>query len=134
MHPAERLSLVFLVAVLAGACQRHGVGGFVVKFIIINVQFTTILVLCEVQNRHTHTQKQKRISLVRRLGPAWFSFWLSGCWRALAKGTAWAVVFIVQFTIITVVAGPKKTLEVHNHHHHHCWCRRLGSYFFLLLL
>ena len=22
--------------------------------------------------------------------PAWFSFWFSGCWRALAKGTAWA--------------------------------------------
>ena len=22
--------------------------------------------------------------------PAWFSFWFSGRWRALAKGTAWA--------------------------------------------
>ena len=22
--------------------------------------------------------------------PTWFSFWFSGCWRALAKGTAWA--------------------------------------------
>ena len=22
--------------------------------------------------------------------PAWFSFWFSGCWRALAKGTVWA--------------------------------------------
>ena len=22
--------------------------------------------------------------------PAWFFFWFSGCWRALAKGTAWA--------------------------------------------
>ena len=22
--------------------------------------------------------------------PAWFSFWFSGCWWALAKGTAWA--------------------------------------------
>jgi hypothetical protein len=22
--------------------------------------------------------------------PAWLSFWFSGCWRALAKGTAWA--------------------------------------------
>ena len=34
--------------------------------------------------------------------PAWFSFWFSGCWRALAKGTAWrrGRVFIVQFIII----------------------------------
>ena len=30
--------------------------------------------------------------------PAWLSFWFSGCWRALAKGTAWAF-FIAQFTI-----------------------------------
>jgi hypothetical protein len=30
--------------------------------------------------------------------PAWFSFWFSGCWRALlAKGTAWAGGFIVKF-------------------------------------
>ena len=27
--------------------------------------------------------------------PAWFSFWFSGCWRALAKGTAWAVFYCV---------------------------------------
>ena len=27
--------------------------------------------------------------------PAWFSFWFYGCWRALAKGTAWAG-FIAQ--------------------------------------
>ena len=32
--------------------------------------------------------------------PAWFPFWFSGCWRALAKGTAWAG-FIGQFIIIT---------------------------------
>ena len=28
--------------------------------------------------------------------PAWFSFWFFGCWRALAKGTAWAG-FIAQY-------------------------------------
>ncbi len=27
--------------------------------------------------------------------PAWFSFWFSGCWRALAKGTAWAGFYCV---------------------------------------
>ena len=27
--------------------------------------------------------------------PAWFSFWFSGCWRALAKGTAWADFYCV---------------------------------------
>ena len=27
--------------------------------------------------------------------PAWFSFWSSGCWRALAKGTAWAGFYCV---------------------------------------
>ena len=30
------------------------------------------------------------------------SFWFSGRWRALAKGTAWAI-FIVQFTIIIII-------------------------------
>ena len=34
--------------------------------------------------------------------PAWFSFWFSGCWRALAKGTAWAF-FKVQFIIIIII-------------------------------
>ena len=30
--------------------------------------------------------------------PAWFSFWFSGCWRALAKGTAWAGFYCVITT------------------------------------
>ena len=30
--------------------------------------------------------------------PAWVSFWFSGCWRALAKGTAWADFVRVYFS------------------------------------
>ena len=31
---------------------------------------------------------------------AWFSFWFSGCWRALAKGTAWAVFYCVILLLL----------------------------------
>ena len=41
--------------------------------------------------------KKARPSTVRSdEWPAWFSFWFSGCWRALSKGTAWAG-FVVFF-------------------------------------
>ena len=32
--------------------------------------------------------------------PAWFSFWFSGRWRALAKGTVWAVFFRVILLLL----------------------------------
>ena len=37
------------------------------------------------------TSGRQRPSTVRSdEWPVWFSFWFSGCWQALAKGTAWA--------------------------------------------
>ena len=36
--------------------------------------------------------------------PAWFFFWFSGCWRALAKGTAWAGFPKAQFIIIIIIS------------------------------
>ena len=42
-------------------------------------------------NQVLHAGRPVRPSTVRSdEWPAWFSFWFSGCWRALAKGTAWA--------------------------------------------
>ena len=37
--------------------------------------------------------------LNKRSRPAWFSFWFSGCWRALAKGTAWAGFYCVTLLL-----------------------------------
>ena len=38
--------------------------------------------------------------------PAWLSFWLSGCWRALAKGTAWAGSYcVILLTTERTVVG-----------------------------
>ena len=38
--------------------------------------------------------------------PAWFSFWFSGCWRALAKGTAWAGFYCVILLLLLASARP----------------------------
>ena len=35
--------------------------------------------------------------------PAWFSFWFSGCWRALAKGTAWAFFYCVILLLLLLL-------------------------------
>ena len=57
--------------------------------------------------------------------PAWFSFWFSGYWRALAKGAAWAF-FIAQFTIIELLsdrpmADGSGLCPIHHHHHRLMW-------------
>ena len=41
--------------------------------------------------------------------PAWFSFWFSGCWRALAKGMAWAGFYCVILLLCAI------TCAIHNH-------------------
>ena len=38
--------------------------------------------------------------------PAWFSFWFSGCWRALAKGTAWAGFYCVILLLLAPQIRP----------------------------
>ena len=43
--------------------------------------------------------------------PAWFSFWFSGCWRALAKGTA-RVGFDCE--ILLLLRSPHGTLTLHR--------------------
>ena len=50
---------------------------------------------------------------------------VSGCWRALAKGTAWAGCFIVQFTIIICEEGRLRIM---------CGCRRCACVFVDMLV
>ena len=54
--------------------------------------------------------------------PAWFSFWFSGCWRALAKGTAWAGLLSISSspTSATVIGGSIHGDSRPHNIHIHC--------------
>jgi len=48
--------------------------------------------------------------------PAWFSFWFSGCWRALAKGAAWAFFSHTHTQSAFQISNFKKKMQIQHHH------------------